>query len=174
MHDTDIALLLIRVVIGGTMIAHGVNHWVGGGKIAGTARWFAGLGLRFPTVQAWASVVTEIGAGIALVLGLFTPLACAAVISIMLVAALLAHRPNGFFVFRDGYEYVLVLAAVALASAVLGPGTLSIDHAAGITVTGWAGGATALIVAVVCTGLLLAVCLQREPHRQDREQAEVD
>ncbi|MEU4650297.1 DoxX family protein [Nocardia fluminea] len=174
MQATDVALLLIRVVLGGTMIAHGVNHWIGGGKIAGTARWFAGLGLRFSTVQAWASVVTEIGAGVALILGLLTPLACAAVISVMLVAALLAHRPNGFFVFKDGYEYVLVLAVFALAAAMLGPGALSVDHAAGITVTGWAGGATALVVAVVSTGLLLAVCLRREPDRQECEQVEAN
>lgn len=174
MQATDVALLLIRVVLGGTMIAHGVNHWLGGGRIPGTARWFAGLGLRFPTAQAWASVVTEIGAGIALILGLLTPLASAAVISVMLVAALLAHRPNGFFVFRDGYEYVLVLAVVALSLAILGPGRLSVDHAAGLTITGWAGGATALIVAVVCTALLLAVCLRREPDRQECEQAEAN
>jgi hypothetical protein len=39
------------------------NHWRGGGKIPGTARWFAGLGLRYGTLQAWLSVVTEIGHG---------------------------------------------------------------------------------------------------------------
>lgn len=172
MHDTDVALLLIRVVLGGTMIAHGVNHWIGGGKIPGTARWFGGLGLRYPVVQAWLSVVTEIGAGLALVLGLFTPLACAAVVSVMLVAALLAHRANGFFVFRDGYEYVLVLGAVALALAMLGPGSLSLDHAIGLEPSGWAGGATALIGGVLGTALLLALCWQREPKRTDCDQAE--
>ena len=78
------------------------------------------------------SVVTEVGAGALLVAGLLTPLACAAVISVMLVAGLLAHRPNGFFVFRDGYEYVLVLSVACLALAVLGPGRLSVDDAAGI------------------------------------------
>jgi putative oxidoreductase len=40
------ALLLVRVVVGATMITHGLNHWIGGGRIEGTARWFAGLGLR--------------------------------------------------------------------------------------------------------------------------------
>jgi putative oxidoreductase len=78
-----VALLLVRVVVGGTMIAHGMNHWRGGGKIAGTARWFGGLGLRQPVLQAWMSVVTEVGAGTLLVIGLLTPLACAAVISVM-------------------------------------------------------------------------------------------
>ncbi len=76
-----VVLLLLRVVVGITMIAHGTNHWKGGGRIEGTARWFRGLGLRYGKLQAWMSVVTEIGAGALLVIGLLTPLACAAVIS---------------------------------------------------------------------------------------------
>jgi putative oxidoreductase len=151
----EAALLLVRLVAGIIMIAHGLNHWRGGGRIEGTARWFSGLGLRHGTLQAWMSVVTEIGAGTLLVAGLLTPLACAAVISVMLIAGLLAHRPNGLFVFRDGYEYVLVLAVTSLALAILGPGRLSADHAAGITVTGWAGGGIALGVALVATAGLL-------------------
>jgi putative oxidoreductase len=160
-----VALLLVRVVLGITMAAHGLNHWKGGGRIAGTARWFTGLGLRHGTLQAWLSVITEIGAGVLLVAGLFTPLACAAVISVMLVAGLLAHRPNGFFVFREGYEYVLVLATASLALAALGPGRLSADAAAGIEVTGWAGGGIALGVAVLATAGLLGTFWrpQRKP-----------
>jgi putative oxidoreductase len=152
-----VALLLVRVVVGLTMIAHGLNHWRGGGRIEGTARWFSGLGLRNGRLQAWLSVITEIGAGLLLVLGLLTPLACAAVISVMLVAGVLAHRPNGFFVFKDGYEYVLVLAIVSLALAMLGPGRLSVDQAAGISLPGWAGGGIALGVAAVATAGLLAL-----------------
>ncbi|BBC31261.1 hypothetical protein SGFS_025550 [Streptomyces graminofaciens] len=158
MSDADtFGLLLVRLVLGVVMIAHGLNHWRGGGRIEGTARWFTGLGLRNGTLQAWMSVVTEVGAGALLVLGLVTPLACAAVVSVMLVAGLLAHRRNGFFVFKDGYEYVLTLAVVSLALAVLGPGRLSLDHATGIEVTGWAGGGVALGAAVASTAGLLAV-----------------
>lgn len=158
MADADVAaLLLVRMAVGGTMIAHGVNHWLGGGRIEGTGRWFAGLGLRHGRMQAWMSVVTEIGAGALLVAGLLTPLACAAVISVMLVAGVLAHRPNGFFVFKDGYEYVLVLAVTSLALAVLGPGRLSVDEAAGIDVTGWTGGAVATGVSLAATAALLGL-----------------
>lgn len=157
MDVEGVALLLVRVVVGLTMIAHGLNHWRGGGRIEGTARWFSGLGLRNGRLQAWLSVITEIGAGLLLVLGLLTPLACAAVISVMLVAGVLAHRPNGFFVFKDGYEYVLVLAIVSLALAMLGPGRLSLDQAAGISLPGWAGGGIALGVAAVATAGLLAL-----------------
>ncbi|MFI2557077.1 DoxX family protein [Nocardia farcinica] len=162
MHSTDVALLLIRVVVGGTMIAHGLNHWLGGGRIPGTARWFGGLGLRHGVVQAWLSVITEIGAGLLLVLGLLTAPACAAVVSVMLVAGLLAHRANGFFVFREGYEYVLVLGAVSLALAILGPGAISIDDLAGITVTGWAGGTLALGLGVAATAALLTLSWRPE------------
>ena len=172
MSDAETAvLLLVRVVVGLIMIMHGLNHWRGGGRIEGTARWFTGLGLRQGVLQAWTSVLTEVGAGILLVLGLLTPLACAAVISVMLVAGLLAHRPNGFFVFKDGYEYVLTLAVVALALAVLGPGRWSLDHAAGIDPTGWTGGAIALGAAVVATGGLLGTFWRPEPKADPEAEA---
>lgn len=164
------ALLLVRLVVGSTMIAHGVNHWRGGGRIEGTARWFSGLGLRHGRLQAWMSVVTEVGAGTLLVIGLLTPLACAAVISVMLIAGLLAHRPNGFFVFRDGYEYVLVLSVICLALATVGPGRLSVDDAAGITITGWTGGGVALGVAAVATAAMLAT-FWRPPRKRGTEAA---
>jgi putative oxidoreductase len=158
-----VALLLVRVVVGITMIMHGYNHWRGGGRIAGTARWFSGLGLKYGVLQAWLSVITELGAGLLLIVGLLTPLACAAVISVMLIAGLLAHRPNGFFVFRDGFEYVLVLTAVCLALAVLGPGRFSLDNAFGSEITGWAGGGIALGVAVVATAGLLGTFWRPKP-----------
>ncbi|MDH6484135.1 DoxX family protein [Streptomyces sp. SAI-127] len=151
------AVLLLRVVLGVTVIVHGLNHWRGGGRIAGTARWFTGLGLRHGRLQAWLSVVTEVGAGALLVLGLLTPLAGAAVVSVMLVAGFLAHRRNGFFVFKDGYEYVLVLAVACVALAMLGPGDVSLDAAAGIDIDGWAGGGLAAGVgAAGMAGLLAA------------------
>lgn len=156
MSDADAtALLAVRLVLGAVMIVHGLNHWRGGGGIDGTARWFGGLDLRRPRLQAWLSVGTEVGAGTLLLLGLCTPLACAAVVSVMLVAGLLAHRRNGFFVFKDGYEYVLVLAVISLALAAWGPGDYAVDTAAGIEVTGWAGAGLAAGLAAVGTAGLL-------------------
>ncbi|MFJ8105756.1 DoxX family protein [Streptomyces sp. NPDC096132] len=154
---TDTALLLVRVVLGAVMAAHGWNHWRGGGGITGTAGWFGGLGLTRPRLQAWLSVLTELGAGVLLLAGLLTSLACAAVLSVMLVAGLLAHRGNGFFVFKEGYEYVLVLGVLAVALGVWGPGAYAVDEAADIALTGWAGGGVVLGVGGVATAGLLAV-----------------
>ncbi|SEP63429.1 putative oxidoreductase [Streptomyces sp. yr375] len=154
---SDTALLLVRVVLGVVMVVHGWNHWRGGGGITGTARWFGGLGLTRPRLQAWLSVLTELGAGALLLTGFLTPLACAAVLSVMLVAGLLAHRRNGFFVFKEGYEYVLVLGVLAVALGAWGPGKCAIDEAADIAVTGWAGAGVVVGVGVVATAGLLAV-----------------
>ncbi|MDG9724306.1 DoxX family protein [Streptomyces sp. DH41] len=155
-EPADAALLLVRLILGAVMVVHGWNHWRGGGGITGTAGWFAGLGLRRARLQAWLSVWTEIGAGALLAVGLFTPLACAAVLSVMLVAGLLAHRPHGFFVFKEGYEYVLVLGVLAVALGAWGPGKYAVDSAADIAVTGWAGAGLVLGVGVLATGGLLA------------------
>ena len=158
-----LALLLVRVVVGVTLILHGYNHWRGGGKIAGTARWFAGLGLQRPELQAWLSVVTEIGAGALLVLGFLTPFACAATISVMLVAGLLYHRKNGFFIFKEGYEYVLLIAVVCLMLGALGPGHFSVDYATGIQITGWAGAGIALLLGAAAVAGLLTTLYRPVP-----------
>jgi putative oxidoreductase len=156
MQWLDVGLLLIRLSLGITLLMHGWNHWHGGGKIAGTAGWFEGLGLRPGMVHAWASVVTELAAGAGLIVGLLTPLAAAGAIGVMAVAAIVAHRPNGFFVFRDGYEYVLMIAVIAAALGAIGPGKASLDHAFGIEITGLAGLLVAVLAGLGGTALLLA------------------
>ena len=134
MHELDAVAALLRFALGAVMIAHGWNHLFGDGGLDGTARWFGSMGLRPPRVHALSSALTELGSGAALLLGLLTSLQCGAVVGIMAVAFMTAHRGNGFFVFKpgQGYEYVAVLALVAVALAVLGPGQWSVDHALGI------------------------------------------
>lgn len=156
MESFDLVLLVLRVTVGAIMIMHGYNHWMGGGKIPGTAGWFSSLGLKYGVLQAWASVVTEIGAGILLIFGLLTALAAAAVLSVMLVAGLLYHRQNGFFIFKEGYEYVLLLGVVALVLGVFGSGEVSLDRGLDIKIVGWDGFWVTLGVGVVATLLLLA------------------
>jgi putative oxidoreductase len=136
MSDADavnLVLLVLRVGIGAVMLAHGLNHIYGGGKIAGTARWFEGLGMRPGIVHAWLASLSEVAAGVSLVLGLLTPLGGAAVVGVMLVAWITNHRGNGFFIFRpgEGWEYVMTLTVVALAIGAVGPGSWSLDDALG-------------------------------------------
>lgn len=157
MDQIDAVALFLRLTVGLVLVAHGLNHVFGGGRIPGAARWFESMGLRHGTLQAWLSALTEVGAGVGLALGLLTPLSAAACVGLMLVAGVVAHRQNGFFVFKEGYEYVLVLALVAVAIAALGPGSASVDAALGLDdLDGWVGAGTALGVGVVGGALLLA------------------
>jgi putative oxidoreductase len=89
----------------------------------------------------------------------------------MVVAGVIAHRRNGFVVFRDGYEYVLMIAVVAVALAALGPGRISLDHAAGIKFAGPAGVLTALIAGLGGAAVLLATSWRPPPARAASEPA---
>jgi putative oxidoreductase len=157
---TDAALLLLRAAVGLTVVAHGVNHIFGGGRIEGTGRWFAGLGLRPGWLHAWMASGTEVIGGALLTLGLGTPLAAGAVLGVMVVAGITAHRTNGFFIFRpgQGWEYVMVLAVVALAIAATGPGRWSADGALDWDTAGWRGAAVAAGTGIGGALLLLAAC----------------
>lgn len=154
----SLVLLLFRVAVGVVFLAHGYNHVWGGGKIAGTARWFESLGMRPGILHAWFASLTELGAGAMLVLGLLTPLAAAGVIGVMVVAWITNHMKNGFFIFRpgEGYEYVMTLTFCGIALAGLGAGKLSVDHALGIfDPPGWWGAVFAALGIVAGIGLLV-------------------
>ena len=151
-------LLILRVVVGGTMMMHGYNHVFRGGKIAGTGRWFESLGMKPGVLHAWLASGTELAAGLGLVVGLLTPIAAGACAGVMLVALTVNHRKNGFFIFRpgEGYEYVLNLAIACFAIACLGAGKWSLDNAFDINFNHWWGLILALIVGVGGTVALLA------------------
>ncbi|MDT7572518.1 MAG: putative oxidoreductase [Actinomycetota bacterium] len=163
MDRVDTALLAIRLVVGLTLVMHGWNHLFGGGRIPGAARWFESLGLRPGVVHAWMSTFTEVAAGVGIAAGFLTPVACGAAVGLMVVAGVVAHRPNGFFIFREGYEYVLMIAVVAVAIAIAGPGSASIDSAADIELTGTTGGV--LAAAMGLGGALLLLVTSWRPSR---------
>jgi putative oxidoreductase len=152
----NFGLLLLRIALGGVMLAHGINHIIGGGKIAGTGRWFQSLGMKPGIVHAWLASLTEVGAGAMLVAGLLTPLACAGVVGVMVVAIITNHWKNGFFIFRpgEGYEYVLTLTLAALSLAAIGPGAWSLDNAIDL---GWSHKMSFVIAAVAGGGGALAL-----------------
>lgn len=163
----DVALLVFRVAVGAVFLAHGWNHIFGGGRIAGTGRWFESLGMRPGVVHAWLASVSEVAAGVLLILGLLTPLAGAAVVGVMAVAWITNHRTNGFFIFRpgEGWEYVMVLTVTGLVLAMLGAGSISLDHALDLDLAGWTGFWIAVIAGGGGAAALLAVAW-RPPARE--------
>jgi putative oxidoreductase len=127
MTPYDVGLLVLRLVLGVTLAAHGYNKFFGGGRIPGTARWFESIGMKPGKFHATVAATTEMAAGLGLAAGLLTPIPAAGFVSLMLVAAWTVHRHNGFFIVKEGWEYNLVLAVSAIAVATVGPGRLSLD-----------------------------------------------
>lgn len=125
--------------------------------IVGTARWFSSIGLRPPRVHAWVSCLLEIAAGVGLLLGLLTPLAAATVVGMMVVAWVANHRTKGFFVFKDGYEYVLMISVVC-GDRGDRTGRVSLDNALGIVVDDLTGGLITLGVGVLGAAAVLVSC----------------
>ncbi|MEV7397128.1 DoxX family protein [Aeromicrobium sp. NPDC092404] len=158
MNELDTAALILRLVLGVTLIAHGWNHGFGPGGLKGTAGWFESIGLRPAKVHAAVSSYLELAAGAALLVGFLVPLAAAAGIGIMTVAFVTVHRKNGFFIFREGegYEYVMTMAFALTALAVLGGGQASLDHALDLDLDGVAIGLGAAAAGVLgAAGMLV-------------------
>ena len=118
----------------------------GGGGLKGTASWFGAIGMKWPRWQARLAAATELGAGTMFAAGLFTPIAAAGIIGVMVVAIVVAHWKVGFFIFKpnQGWEYCASIAVAAAAVATIGAGEWSLDHAWGVTWTGWTGCVVAL------------------------------
>ena len=162
MNSIDVGLALLRVCLGLTMAAHGYGKLFRGGRIPGTAGWFDSIGMRPGKVHAWLAALTEVGAGLLLALGLLTPFAAAAFVSLMVVAAWTVHRDSGFFIAGNGWEYNLVLAVGAISVAIAGAGRLSLDWAVfgDNIVTGWAGFLVSGALGAVAGIALLAACFR--------------
>src|SRR5688500_6242748 len=153
-----IGLLVLRVVLGLTLAAHGMQKLAGrfgGYGLNGTGQFFEKLGFVPGKRSAFLAGLAETGGGLLLVLGLATPVAAAAVVATMLVAVVAVHLKQGFFATGGGYEYPLVLGLAALSLAFTGPGALSLDAALGIEFAGAAVGVAALGAGVIGGGIQL-------------------
>ena len=152
----DLGLLTIRLALGPMLVMHGCNKVFGGGGLTGTAGWFESLGLRPGWLHARLAAFTELGAGALIVLGLLDGLASLALVGLMLVAALTDHAGKGYFIFKGGWEYVGLVALVAVGLAATGPGSWSLDHVLGLDLAGpWWALVAAVGGAVAAAGLLL-------------------
>lgn len=135
----DVGLLVLRVVIGGVVLAHGLQKigMLGGQGQAGTTAFLGSLG--FWPSRPWALVVTlaEIVGPLLMILGLGGPIGPGVVAIDLIIAVLAFHVPKGFWDAQGGFEYVAVIAAGALANALIGHGQISLDAALGLTYPDW-------------------------------------
>ena len=149
----DIALLILRVVIGGVVIPHGLLKFglVGkGGSIAGVAGWFNSIGLRPGIFWAYVAALAEAGGGLLTVLGLGGPIGPGVLAADLVVVTIVAHWPQGFWAGggKVGWEFPLPLAAGGLAIALAGNGAYSLDRLLGLAYPDWLLPVWLVVVAV--------------------------
>jgi putative oxidoreductase len=132
----DSGILALRLVLGLLMAAHGAQKlfgWFGGHGLTGTGGFFESLGFRPGRLFASAAGISEFGGGLLVTLGLFGPVGPALMLSVMIVAAVSVHAPNGLFAMSNGIEVPLLYGVGALALALAGHGLFSLDALLGLT-----------------------------------------
>ena len=132
----DAGLLLLRMVFGLVMAAHGAQKlfgWFGGYGLAGTGGFFESLGFRPGRFFAMAAGTSELVGGLLVAFGLLGPLGPAMIIAIMIVAAATVHWQHGLFATNNGIEMPLLYGAGAAAIALIGNGAYSLDAALGLS-----------------------------------------
>ncbi|MFE6667378.1 DoxX family protein [Streptomyces sp. NPDC057697] len=156
----DCGLLLLRITFGLLMAGHGSQKLFGlfGGEgFAATGRYFSGLGFRPGQVYAAIGGGSEFLGGIGLALGLFTPLASAAVIGVMINAMVTVTAAHGFWDTQGGVELNVCIAVVALAVAAIGPGRFALDRPFRWGKGGWTEAAVALCAGGIGAAVALAL-----------------
>jgi putative oxidoreductase len=139
--------LLLRVVVGGVLTAHGLqklNGSFGGPGLEGAEKMVASQRMNPPRRNALAVALAETLGGLGIAFGAATPVAVAATTAAMATAYTKVHRANGFFNSNRGYEFNLTLVAAAAAVVIDGPGPLSVDAVVGKSRWGVFAGLTAL------------------------------
>ncbi|GAA3386697.1 DoxX family protein [Cryptosporangium minutisporangium] len=126
----DAGLLVLRLVVGLTMAAHGAQKafgLFGGDGLAATAEGFSTLGYQPGILFALAAVVGELFGGLLLAIGLLTPLAAGGIIGVTVNAMVAVNLGNGFFASHGGIELPLILTGAALGLLLTGPGRYAAD-----------------------------------------------
>ncbi|TIO08239.1 DoxX family protein [Mesorhizobium sp.] len=126
----DALLLLSRLLLAALFVPSGFH---GLSDIAGTAGYFAGLGLPLPTLVAWATGLFELIAGLLILVGLKTPIAALLLAAFCIAAAFIGHYGQGggdptlTFMHSQMLMKDLALSGGFLALAMAGAGAYSID-----------------------------------------------
>lgn len=157
-------LLVLRVVLGLTMAAHGAQKvlgWFGGPGLAGFAQHLEQLGVRPGRTWAIVAGAAELGGGVLVAIGLLTPVAALFLAGDLLVAILTVHLVRGFWNRDGGYEFPLALLGGLVGLSLTGPGALSIDAVVRLSLpqpATWLA-----IVIVVLLGVIAAAASARLP-----------
>lgn len=122
----DWALLILRVVLGVILVAHGYPKLR---DLKGTSEWMGSLGLRPGIMFAMGAVLVEFFGGLALIAGALTQVVAVLVVLQFLIIILKVKRMKGL---RDGYELDLIIAAAAALLATTGGGLFGFDDTFGI------------------------------------------
>ena len=121
-------LTIIRLLVGLTFVLHGAQKVFGifgGPGLAGFAQYVTST-MGLPSFFAYTAAFVEFGAGLLLVLGLFTEYAALSLMPVMLVAIFGVHFKSGFFAQTGGYEYALNLLILLLVLVIGGAGKLTV------------------------------------------------
>lgn len=121
----SVGLLLLRGVMGAAFLFHG---WP---KIQNPLHWMDALGgSGVPGALQAAAALSEFGGGLALILGLLTPLAALGIAGTMATALGMVHLPAGHAFVAPGkpsFELAAVYLAASILLGLLGPGKFSLD-----------------------------------------------
>lgn len=156
----DWGLLLVRLTFGLLMAAHGARKLFGifgGDGLTATGRAFASIGYRPGKLFAAIGGLSECLGGLGLALGLFTPLAAAALIGVMINAMATVSAAKGLWDEHGGVEYNVCIAVVAIAVAAIGPGRLALDRFFRWGEGGWGEAAFALGLGGVAAAITLSL-----------------
>ena len=132
----DLGILVVRLVFGLLMAAHGAQKlfgWFGGYGLNGTGGYMESIGFRPGRVFAALAGATEFVGGLLVAFGLFGPVGPALFLPVMIVAALAVHWKGGLFAMTNGIEVPLLYATAGLALALIGSGAFSVDALLGLT-----------------------------------------
>lgn len=123
--------LVMRLVLGTIMFAHGYTKIVPRGALYSFAQTVTHLGM--PAWLGYVAAFTEFFGGILLILGLITRVSALANAIDMGVAIVKVHLHGGLTGHggRPGFEFPLALLAIALMLVFTGGGLLSIDRVIG-------------------------------------------
>jgi putative oxidoreductase len=152
----DLGLLLLRAVVGMVFIGHGLQKafgWWGGAGLDGFRTALADAGYQHAGVLTYLGAGAQIGAGVLLVLGLFTPVAAAGALAYVINSLLVivaSQQADGYLaVFGpNGIEDLLVLVVAVAAIILVGPGKYGFDAGRGWARRPFVGSFVALVLGI--------------------------